>query len=51
MARNTGPSAPVLISSNRLSTLHRRLACVLQPCLTGSCPDFSGTFTTARASS
>src|SRR3981081_3408577 len=30
------------------STLHRRFACarLSQPCLPGSCPDFSATFTT-----
>jgi hypothetical protein len=38
----------VLTSSNRLSTLHRWIACarLSQPCLTGSCPDFSATLTT-----
>src|SRR5258708_21970979 len=39
---------PVLTSPNPLSTLHRWIACarLSQPCLTGSCPDFSATLTT-----
>src|SRR5712672_3633841 len=44
--RNGHP--PVLASSNPLSTRHQRFAYarLSQPCLTGSCPDFSATFTT-----
>jgi hypothetical protein len=40
--------APVLTSSNPLSTLHRRFACarLSQPYLSESCPDVSATFTT-----
>jgi hypothetical protein len=39
---------PVLTSPNPLSTLLQRFACarLSQPCLTGSRPDFSATFTT-----
>jgi hypothetical protein len=39
---------PVLTSSNRLSTLLQRFACarLSRPCLPGSCPDVSATFTT-----
>src|SRR6516162_10831922 len=39
---------PVLTSSNPLSTLLQRFACarLSQPCLPGSCPDVSATFTT-----
>jgi hypothetical protein len=39
---------PVLTSPNPLSTLPQRFACarLSQPCLTGSRPDFSATFTT-----
>src|SRR5215831_18029042 len=41
-------SPRVLTSPNLLSTLPQRFACARlpQPCLTGSCPDFSATFTT-----
>src|ERR1700730_8701653 len=46
-ARTKGPP-PVLTSSNRLSTLHRRFTCVRlsQSCLSESCSNFSATFTT-----
>src|SRR5215475_2213416 len=39
---------PVLTSSKPLSTVHRRFACarLSQPCLLGSCPNVSATFTT-----
>ena len=39
---------PVLTSSNRISTLHRRFTCVRlsQSCLPKSCSGFSATFTT-----
>src|SRR5438445_6061470 len=41
-------SPPVLTSPNPLSTLLQRFACarLSQPCLPGSCPDFSATLTT-----
>src|SRR5215831_6111430 len=39
---------PVLTSPNLISTLPQRFACarVSRPCLPGSCPDISATFTT-----
>jgi hypothetical protein len=42
----------VLTSSNRLSTLLQRFACarLSRPCLPGSCPDVSATFTTTAFS-
>ena len=41
-------AGPVLTSPNLISTLPQRFACarLSRPCLPGSCPDVSATFTT-----